>query len=101
MHPYEHFQQYHSLVDSLLLPSLLILLPLHELTHLFYLLGDPSFGDRGANVHPLSSLASDQLSIPCCLTLPEDTPWLILHVYRDDITTSATLSDTVSTGQYL
>jgi hypothetical protein len=36
----------------------------------FYLLGDPFFGDRGANVHPLSSLVSDQLPTPCSLTLP-------------------------------
>jgi hypothetical protein len=62
---------------------------------LFYLLGDPSFSDRGANVHPPSSLVSDQLFTPCCLALPEDTPPFMLHVYIDDITTSATLSDTV------
>jgi hypothetical protein len=60
-----------------------------------YLLGDPSFGDRGANVHPPSPLASDQLFTSCCLTLPEDTPPLMLHVYIDDIT-SAILSDTIS-----
>jgi hypothetical protein len=41
---------------------------------LFYLLGDPSFSVRGANIHPLLSLASSQLLTPCCLTHPEDTP---------------------------
>jgi hypothetical protein len=61
----------------------------------FYLLRDPSFGDRGANIHPLLSLVGDQMPTPCFLTLTEDTPWLTLHVYIDAITTSATLSDTV------
>ncbi len=64
---------------------------------LFYLLGDLFFGDRGANIHPLSSLVSDQLFTPCFLTLPNPSrrhPWFMLHVYIDDITTSATLSDT-------
>jgi hypothetical protein len=66
---------------------------------LFYLLRDPSFGDRGANVHPLSSLVSDQLLAPCSLTLPHPSrqhPQFMLHVYRDNITTSVTLSDTVT-----
>jgi hypothetical protein len=60
----------------------------------FYLLGDPSFGDRGANIHPLSSPVSDQLFIPCFLTLPNPSrrhPWFMLHVYIDDITTLATV----------
>jgi hypothetical protein len=74
--------------------------PLSERTSsLFHLLGNPSFGDRGANAHPLSSLVSDQLFTPCFLTLPNPSrrhPWFMLHVYRDDITTSATLSDTVN-----
>ncbi len=61
----------------------------------FYLLGDPSFGDRGKNIHPLLSLVSDQLFTPCFLPLPRDTPSFMLHVYIDDITTSATLSDTL------
>ncbi len=64
---------------------------------LFYLLGDPFFGDRGANVHPLSTLVSDQLFTPCFLTLsnpPRRHPWFMLHIYRDNITTSATQSDT-------
>jgi hypothetical protein len=39
-------------------------------------------------------LVSDQLFTPCFLTLPGDTPRFMLHVYIDDITTSATLSDT-------
>jgi hypothetical protein len=63
---------------------------------LFYLLGDPSFGDRGVNIHPLSSLVSDQLFTRCFLTLPGDTPRFMLHFYIDDITTSATLSDTMT-----
>jgi hypothetical protein len=65
---------------------------------LFYLLQDPSFGDRGANVHPPLSLDSDQLLTPCCLILPKDTPRLMLHVYIVDITTLATLSDTIGDG---
>jgi hypothetical protein len=47
--------------------------------------------------HPLSSLVSDQLFTPSFLTLPNPSrrhPWFMLHVHRDDITTSATLSDT-------
>jgi hypothetical protein len=32
------------------------------------------FNIRDANTHPLSSLVSYQLSLPCCLTHPEDTP---------------------------
>jgi hypothetical protein len=69
---------------------------------LYYLLGDPSFGDRGANIHPLSSLVSDQLFTPCFLTLPNPSrrhPRFMLHVYRDDIRTSATLSDTISAAE--
>ncbi len=63
----------------------------------FLLTWEPSFGDRGANVHPLSSLVSDQLFTPCFLNLPNPSqqhPWFMLNVYRDDITTSATLFDT-------
>jgi hypothetical protein len=83
-----------------LLPSLThFISPLSErINPLYYLLGDPSFGDRGANVHPLSPLVSGQLFTPCFLTLPNPSqrhPWFMLHVYRDDITTSVTLSDTV------
>ncbi len=52
--------------------------PLFErINPLFYLLGDPSFGDRGANIHPLSSLVSDQLLTPSFLTLPVT---LMVHV---------------------
>jgi hypothetical protein len=32
----------------------------------------------------------------CCLTQPEDTLWIKLRVYIDDITTSATLLDTTN-----
>jgi hypothetical protein len=63
---------------------------------LFYLLGDPFFGDHGANIHPLLSLVSDQLFTPCFSTLAGDTPPFILHVYIDNITTSATLFDTLT-----
>jgi hypothetical protein len=71
--------------------------PLHKWTTPFYLPGDPLFGDRGANVHPHSSLVGDRLPTPCSLTLPlpsKQYPQFMLHVYRDDITTSVTLSDT-------
>jgi hypothetical protein len=44
--------------------------PLHELTTPFYLLGDPFFSDLGANIHPLSSLASNQLLTPLLLNPP-------------------------------
>jgi hypothetical protein len=54
--------------------SLICFIPLYMgQPPLFYLLGDPSFSNHGANIHPLSSLASNQLLTPCCLTLPEDT----------------------------
>jgi hypothetical protein len=52
---------------------------------LVYLLGDPSSFAHGANIHPLSSLVSYQLSSPCCLTHPEGTPQIKLHIYIDDI----------------
>jgi hypothetical protein len=92
----QHFHEYCSFDQPpLLLPSLPILTPCMSKPPLFYLLGDPSFGDRYANIHPLSSLVSHQLCTPCFLTLAGDTPCFMLHVYIDDITTSATLSDTV------
>ncbi len=98
IHTHIHLQC-HSPIKSLWLPLLIYpILFLYVSTPLFYLLGDPSFGDRGANVHPLSSLVSDQLLTPCFLTLPNPSrqyPWFMLNVYRDDITTSATLSETV------
>ncbi len=96
IHTWIHLQSYFPGWDPLL-PSLIYFIP-PCCSPLFYLLVDPSFGDRGANVHPLSSLVSDQLFTPCFLTLPNPSrrhPWFMLHVYRDDITTSATLSDTV------
>jgi hypothetical protein len=94
---YKHFHDAAHLADPLnLLPSCLYLPPSMNQSPLFYLLGGPSFGDRGANIHPLLSLVSDQLVTPCFLTLPGDTPRFMLHVYIDDITTSATLSDTVA-----
>ncbi len=40
------------------------------MNHPFYLLGNPSFGDRGANVHPHSSLVGDRLPTPCSLPFP-------------------------------
>jgi hypothetical protein len=61
----------------------------------FYLLGDPSSFARGANIHPLSSLVSYQLYSPCWLTHPEGTPQIKLHIYIDDINTSAVPSDTL------
>ncbi len=99
-----HLQCYFPGWDPLL-PSLIHFIPLSErISPLFYLLGDPSFGDLGANVHPLSSLVSDQLFTPCFLTLPNPSrqhPWFMLHVYRDDITTLATLSDTTTYSRTL
>jgi hypothetical protein len=69
-------------------PNQVSLAPLAGLSHsllvrttpLFYLLGDPSFGDRGANVHPLPSLDSDQLFTPCFLTLPNPPLTPMIHV---------------------
>jgi hypothetical protein len=75
-------------------PLCLFLTPRMSKPPLFYLLGVLSLSDRGANIHPLSSLVSDQLFTPCFLTLRGDTPRFMLHVYIDDITTAATLSDT-------
>ncbi len=51
----------------------------------FYLLGDPSSFACGANIHPVSSLVSYQLFSPCCLTHPEGTPQIKLHIYIDNI----------------
>ncbi len=85
-------------MPSPLLLSLPAFNPLHKWTTPFYLLGDPLFGNRGANVHPHSSLVGDRLPTPCSLTLPlpfQQYPQFMLHVYRDNITTSITLSDTV------
>ncbi len=81
------------------LPSFPAFNTLHKWTTPFYLLGDPLFGDRGMNVLPHSSLVGDRLPTPCFLTLPlpsQQYPQFMLHVYRDDITTSVTLSDTIS-----
>ncbi len=36
----------------------------------FYLLGNPLFDGRGANIHPHSSLVRDQLPTPCSLPSP-------------------------------
>ncbi len=47
--------------------------PFARINYPFYLIGDPFSCDRGANIHPLSSLVSNQLFTPCCLTQPEDT----------------------------
>ncbi len=63
----------------------------------FYLLGGPLFGDHCANAHPHLSLVDDRLPTPCSLpALPPSQryPQFMLHVFRDDITKSATQSDT-------
>jgi hypothetical protein len=63
----------------------------------FYLLGDPFSGDLGTNVHQHSSPVGDWLPTPYSLILPlpsQQHPQFMLNVYRDDITTSVTLSDT-------
>jgi hypothetical protein len=65
----------------------------------FYLLGSPLFDNRGANAHPYSSLVDDRLPTPCSLLSLPPSHWLpqfMLHVFRDDITKSATQSDTLS-----
>ncbi len=90
------FTMVFSMVNPPLLSSLAFSFPFALINRSLYLLGDPSFDDSGANIHPLSSLVSYQLSLPCCLTHPVDTPQIKLHVYIDDITTSAALSDTVT-----
>ncbi len=69
-------------------------LPFAWINRPLYLLGDPSSYVRGANIHPLSFLVSYELFSPCCLTCPEDTPQIKLHIYIDNITTSAAPSDT-------
>jgi hypothetical protein len=63
-------------------------LPLHLSTLPFYLLEDPFSCARGVNIHPSSSLVIYQLFSPCCLTHPEDTPQIKLHIYIDDINIS-------------
>jgi hypothetical protein len=50
-----------------------------------YLLEDPFSCARDVNIHLPSSLVSYQLSSPCCLTHPEDTPQIKLHIYIDNI----------------
>jgi hypothetical protein len=57
--------------------------PIASLNSLVNLLGDPSSFARGANIHPLSSLVSYQLSFPCCFTHPEGTPQIKLNIYID------------------
>jgi hypothetical protein len=78
-----------------MLPSLIYPAPL-RMYQPSHLLGDPSSYACGANIHPLLSLVSYQLFSPCCLTRPEDIPQIKLHIYIDDITTSAVPSDTIS-----
>jgi hypothetical protein len=64
---------------SPLLPSLPAFNPLHKWTTPFYLLGDPFFGDHGANVHPHSSLVGDRLPTPCFPMFTETTSQHQLH----------------------
>jgi hypothetical protein len=66
-------------------PSFIHFPPFASFVSPVYLLGDPSSFARGANVHPLLSLVSYQLFSPCCLTHPEGTPQIKLHIYIDDI----------------
>jgi hypothetical protein len=84
------FWSTHPLLLSLIYPT-----PLACTNPSFYLLVDSSSYAHGANIHPLLSLVSYQLFSPCCLTHPEDTPQIKLHIYIDDITTSTVPSDTV------
>jgi hypothetical protein len=86
-----HLQSYFSGWDPLLPPWIRFIPPFSERNNPpFYLRGDPFFGDSGANVHPLSSLVSDQLLTPCSLTLPHPSrqhPWFML-LYMFTETTS-------------
>jgi hypothetical protein len=59
--------------------------PLQYSNNPVYLLGDPSSFARGANTHPLLSLAGYQLFSPCCLAHPKGTPQIKSHIYIDDI----------------
>ncbi len=88
-----HLQCYFPGRDPLLPPLT------HFIPPLFLLTWRTPFDDCGANVHPLSSPVGDQLFTPCSLTLHNPSwrhPQFMLHVYRDDITTSVTLSDTIT-----
>ncbi len=77
-------------------------LPLY-INYPFFLLGNPLFGDRGANVHPHLSLVGDRLPTPFSLTSPfppQGLPQFMLHVSKDDITKSVMLSDTLIGRQF-
>ncbi len=66
-----------------------------------YLLGNPFFDDRGAKVHPHSSLVGDSLPTPYFLSSPSppNGPHSSCYMFfKDDITTSVTLSDTIPTA---
>jgi hypothetical protein len=82
---YKHFHESCSFTDPPFASPFVHFQPFVQVSHPFYLHGDPSFYDRGANIHPLSSLVSDQLFTLCFLTPPRDTPRFMLHVNRDDI----------------
>jgi hypothetical protein len=63
-HTYSTFVNIAPLINpSPLLPSLPAFSPLHKWTTPFYLLRDPSLGDRCANVHPHLSLVDDRLQL--------------------------------------
>jgi hypothetical protein len=95
MHSYIHLQWCFPWSTHPCFHLWLIPFPFAWISVLLYLLEDPSSYERGANIHPLSSLVSYQLSSPCCLTHPKDNPQIKLHIYIDDIS-SAAPSDTVN-----
>jgi hypothetical protein len=85
-----------SLINPPLLSLLAYSIPFCIINRPLYLIGDPLSYGHGVNIHPLLSLVSYQLSSPCCSTHPEDTLQIKLHIYIDDITTSAAPSDTLN-----
>ncbi len=65
----QHFYEYHSTSQPTPFAPFACPLPIPLCNDppLFYLLGNPSFGDCGANAHPHSSLVGDWLPTPCSL----------------------------------
>ncbi len=81
MNMHTHMSNISILLTHPLTLSCFIPFPIHLSTLPFYLLGDPLSCARGANIHPPLSLVSYQLFFPVCLTHPEDTPQIKLHIY--------------------
>jgi hypothetical protein len=91
------FNKYRPVIQSFSLFPPLSAPLLVDYSLLLTVLGNPLFGDRGANVHLHSSLLGDRLPAPCSLPSPSPPNGSCSSCYmffKDDITTSATLSDT-------